>query len=338
MPELFDPITLRGVTLKNRVIVSPMCQYQAGPDGRVNDWHIVHYGSLALGGAGLMFVEATAVESRGRISERDLGLWSDEQVEGMARVVDFAHRWGTKIGVQLAHAGRKADLTESIVAPSAISFSERYQKPVALDEENLDAIEQAFAAAAKRAVRAGFDVIEIHAAHGYLLHQFLSPLSNRRTDAYGGSPENRLRFPLRVVRAVRAAVPEDMPVFIRVSGSEYSPDGYTMDDMILYCRAFLEAGVDVIDVSSGGNLPVAPKAYAGYQVPFADAIKRATGAVVASVGMLDDPLMADSVVQEGRADMVAVARGFLRDKHWAHNAARRLNKPVSVPQPYQRAY
>lgn len=338
MAGLFDEIAFRGMTLKNRIMVSPMCQYQADASGKVNEWHSVHYGSFALGGPSLVMVEATAVETRGRISEQDLGIWGDEHVSGLAGIVRFAHKWGTKIGVQLCHAGRKADLSEEIYAPSALAFSTRYKQPTAFRRDEIQNVVEAFAKGAERAVQAGFDVIEIHGAHGYLVHQFLSPLSNQRSDEYGGSQENRLRFPLEVVKAVRQVVPGDMPVFIRVSGSEYAENGYTMEDMIAYCSAFREAGIDLVDVSSGGNVPVAPATYPGYQVPFAHEIKQAAGVPVASVGILDNPILADSVVREGRADMIAIARGFLRDKHWAHHAAQVLGSAVEPPTPYKRAY
>lgn len=339
MAGLFDPIQLRGLELRNRIMVSPMCQYQALNDGTLTPWHTVHYGSLALGGAALLCVEASAVESRGRISNRDIGIYEDAHVPALAEIVDFAHTQGTKIAIQLGHAGRKADLMESIVAPSAIAFNERYKTPDVLTEVELEVIVYAFETAAKRAIRAGFDAIEIHAAHGYLLHQFLSPLSNRRTDAYGGTAENRLRFPLEVVRRVRQVLPDDMPLFVRVSGAEYSDDGYTMEDMIFFCRAFKEVGVDLIDVSSGGNLPIAPpNIFPGYQVPLADEIHRGADITVATVGILDNPLLADAVIQEGRADLIAIARGFLRNKNWGHDAALALKKPVYPPKPYERAY
>lgn len=339
MAGLFDEMTVHGLTLKNRIIVSPMCQYQANTDGSVTDWHTVHYGSMALGGAGLMMMEATSVESRGRISEHDVGIWHDDHIPGLAKIVEFAHKWDTKIGIQLGHAGRKADLKTEIVAPSAVSFSHRYQNPTALSKADIATVVQAFADAAERAVKAGFDMVELHGAHGYLIHQFLSPVSNVRTDEYGGSRENRVRFPIEVIAAVRQAVGQVMPIFLRVSGSEYADTGYSVDDMITYCQAFQAAGVDLIDVSSGGNLPTAPPAvYPGYQVPFADIIHRTVGIPVASVGMLEDPVLADHVIRSGRADMVVIGRGFLRDKHWAHNAAKALGHVVTPPKPYERAY
>ena len=339
MPGLFDSLTVRGLSLANRIMVSPMCQYQAGPNGVATDWHFVHYGSLALGGAGLIMVESTGVESRGRISEMDLGLYTDEQTIELEKIVDFSHKHGVRIGIQLGHAGRKADVQEQIVAPSAIQFSSNYHTPKALELAQLDEIEVAFAAAARRAVEAGFDCVEIHGAHGYLLHQFLSPISNQRNDEYGGNRENRLRFPLRVVKAVRASVPDDMPVFIRISGSEYTDEGYSLDDVVYYCQEFRNAGVDLIDVSSAGNHPtVQPHVYAGYQVPLAEAIRAGAGGPVASVGVLDDAILADSIIQSERADLVAIARGFLRNKHWGHSAALALGKPVTPPKSYQRAY
>ena len=339
MAGLFDPIQIRDMALKNRIVVSPMCMYSAGEDAVATDWHMVHYGSLALSGAALVIVEATAVEARGRISQADLGLYDEAQLPALRRIVEFAHNQGTKIGVQLAHAGRKADLPCEIVAPSAIAFSSHYQVPTVLSEAEMDKVVEAFQQAARWAVEVGFDCVELHGAHGYLLHQFLSPLSNQRTDGYGGSRDNRLRFPLRVVRAVREAVPDSLPVWIRVSGSEYSDDGYTMEDMIAYCQAFEAAGIDAIDVSSGGNILVRPPAvYAGYQVPLAESIKQAVHVPVVSVGLLDNPVLADSVIQSGRADLVAIARGFLRNKTWAHDAALALGKPVQPPVQYARAY
>jgi NADPH2 dehydrogenase len=339
MPGLLDPIRIRTLDLKNRIVVSPMCQYQAEDDGLVNDWHLVHYGSLSLGGAGLLITEATAIHPQGRITHRDLGIWNDEQIPGLTRLTQFAHQWGTKIGIQLGHAGRKADLRSPIVAPSEIPFSDHYQVPQALTATDMAHLVEAFAGAAGRAVSAGYDMVEIHGAHGYLLHQFLSPISNHRTDEYGGNRDGRARFPVQVARAVRAVVPDAMPVFIRLSASEYTDEGYTMEDMIYYAQQFKQAGIDVIDVSSGGNVPVAPpNVYAGYQVPFAEAIKQGAQVDVMSVGMLDNPELADAVIRSGRADLVAVARGFLYDKHWGHRAAIALHATPNVPKPYERAY
>lgn len=339
MAGLFDSMQVRGLSLKNRIMVSPMCQYQSEHDGDVAPWHTVHYGSLALGGAGLLMVEATAVEQRGRISEQDLGLYRRDHVRGLKEIVDFAHLHGTAMGVQLGHAGRKAVVSQDTVAPSAIRFSESFKEPAAMTESDMDDVVAAFEQAAKWAVEAGFDMIELHGAHGYLLNQFLSPISNQREDDYGQSPTNRVRFPLRVVTAVRNAIPDTMPLCIRVSGTEFSDEGYTMEDMVYYCGEFKAAGIDLIDVSGGGNLPVAPPSiYPGYQVPYADIIGHQVDIPVIAVGLLDDVQLAQSVLQEGRADMVAIARGFLRNKHWALQAARDLGVEVQPPTSYRRAW
>lgn len=339
MAQLFNPIKLRALELKNRIMVSPMCQYQAGADAVATDWHFVHYGSLALGGAALLMVESTAVEARGRITERDLGIYSDIHTEGLKRIVDFAHNQGIRVGIQLGHAGRKADVSSDIVAPSCVEFSDQYKRPHAVTLEQVEEIIEAFRVAARRAVEAGFDTIELHMAHGYLLHQFLSPLSNRRTDEYGGSRENRIKLPLEVVKVVRSAMPQTMPLFVRISGSEYSAEGYSLEDVVYYSTELKRAGVDLIDVSSGGNIPARPPhVFAGYQVPLAAAVRAGADIAVCAVGHLEDPVLANSVVSEGRADMVAIARGFLRDKHWAHQAARQLGVEVNPPVPYARAY
>lgn len=339
MAALFDTIQFRDMTLGNRIVVAPMCQYAADDSALVNDWHVVHYGSMALGGPALIIVEATAVEARGRISTADLGIYEDHHVGGLSKLVEFAHRQGVKMGIQLAHAGRKADLPGEIVAPSALAFSERYQVPNDATVSDIQDIVSAFEHAAVRAVEAGFDCIEIHAAHGYLLHQFLSPTTNQRSDEYGGSLEKRMRLPLQIVDVVRGAIPESMPLFIRISGSEYIGEGYTLADMTEFSRACKTRGVDLIHVSSGGNAPDAlPHVYPGYQVPFAEAIKIGADIPVAAVGVLDDPILAENILQSGRADLIAIARGFLRNKHWGHDAAIQLKKPVHPPAPYARAY
>jgi len=339
MSGLFDSIHMGSLELKNRIMVSPMCQYQATEDGAVTDWHLVHYGSLALGGPSLILVEATAVESRGRISVNDVGLYSDSHVSGLRQIVEFGHKQDVKMGVQLAHAGRKADLPEEIVSPTALAFSSRYKLPVELTIPDINTIIQAFAGAAQRAVEAGFDVIEIHGAHGYLAHQFLSPLSNHRVDEYGQTRQNRMRFLVEVVRAVKKTIPTEMPLLVRISASDYDPAGISMDDMIYYCQTLKAEGVSMIDVSSGGNVPVAPPLiYPGYQLPFAAQIRSAVGIPVIGVGILDDPIVADAAIQEGRIDMAAIARGFLREKHWAHHAAIALKQPVHAPTSYARAF
>src|SRR5690606_1154731 len=267
MSLIFEPYTHKNVTLPNRIVMSPMCMYSATPNGEVSDWHIVHYGTRAVGRVGLILLEATAVESRGRISDRDLGIWGDHHVEGLKKLVDFAHGQGVKIGIQLAHAGRKAVLDEPIIAPSAIPFDDRSKMPQEMSKTQIDEVIRAFREAARRADAAGFDVVEIHAAHGYLLHEFLSPLSNRREDEYGGSLTNRFRMLKEVVRSVREVWPEERPLYVRISAVDYAEGGLTLEDSVEIARLLKEEGVDLIDVSSGGLLPNPPgRVYPGYQV------------------------------------------------------------------------
>lgn len=338
MPGLFDDVAIGRLSLKNRIVVSPMCQYMAGGDGKATTWHMVHYGSFVLGGPGLVMVEATAVEARGRISVHDLGIYDDAHVEPLRGITEFIHQQGGKIGVQLAHAGRKAVVDEPIVAPSAIPFDDRYATPVAMTAEDMEKVQNAFELAAERAVQAGFDLIEVHAAHGYLLHEFLSPMSNHRQDEYGGSNENRLRFVRQVIRRTIAAVAGKIPVIVRISASEYSAGGYSFEDVLHFCQELVQEGVAAIDVSSGGNVPTPPSAYPGYQAPFAEAIKKTLQVPVIAVGMLDQPMLAEHLVQSGKVDLVAIGRGFLRDKHWAHSSALALGKPMQVPESYRRGY
>ena len=345
MPGLFDPIQFRGLTLRNRIVMSPMCQYSAGTDGRANDWHFVHYGSRAVGGVGLILVEATAVESRGRISEADLGLYDDGQIEPLARIVDFCHARGVPVGIQLAHAGRKAWSPrkgigpEPAVAPSALPFAPGWPTPRELAAEELPGIVEAFARAARRALQAGFDLVEIHAAHGYLLHQFLSPLSNHRQDAYGGDLAGRMRLLLEVVEAVRAAWPEDRPLFVRLSAVDWAPGGLTLEDTVAVARALKERGVDLVDCSSGGvvippePIPEGP----GYQTGFAAEVRRQVGIPTGAVGRITDPAQADAVIRTGQADVVLLARQLLREPYWPLRAARELGVDVPWPRQYQRA-
>jgi 2,4-dienoyl-CoA reductase-like NADH-dependent reductase (Old Yellow Enzyme family) len=350
---LFSPFTLRSVTLPNRVGVSPMCQYSS-EDGFATDWHLVHLGTRAVGGAGLVFTEATAVTPEGRISPQDLGLWKDEHIPQLKRIVEFVHSQGSYAGIQLAHAGRKASTARpwdgdglvkpedggwtDVVAPSAIPFSSDYALPRELDAAGIKKLIGAFVDATSRAKRAGFDVIEIHAAHGYLLHEFLSPLSNHRTDNYGGSFENRIRLLIEVTDAIRSEWGEQSPIAVRISATDWAEGGWDVDQSVELSKVLKQHGVDLMDVSSGAlvphvRIPVGP----GYQTPFAERIRKEAGIPTATVGMITDPAQADHVVRTGQADMVLLAREFLRQPYWALEAARDLQRPASWPVQYLRA-
>jgi 2,4-dienoyl-CoA reductase-like NADH-dependent reductase (Old Yellow Enzyme family) len=344
MPHLFSPLTLRGLTLRNRIVMSPMCMYSAAIDGQATDWHLAHYTARAIGGAGLLITEATAVEPRGRISQNDLGLWRDDQVPPLARVVRLAQAEGAAVGVQLAHAGRKAWSSdkghgpEPPVAPSALAFAEDWHALHALSLAEIDQIILAWQSAATRAGEAGFDVIEIHAAHGYLNHQFLSPLSNMRGDEYGGSLDKRMRFLLRVVEAVRQVWPQDKPLLVRVSATDWASGGLTPDEVVVVARELLARDVDLIDCSSGGSVPALPPGIGpGYQVPFAEKIRREAGIATAAVGLITAPEMADEIVRNGRADLVALGRELLRHPYWPLDAARTLGHHIPWPRQYQGA-
>ena len=350
-PLLFTPVTLREVALRNRIVIPPMCQYSA-TDGRANDWHLVHLGRFALGGAGLVFVEATAIHPEGRITHGDMGLWSDAHIAPLKRVAAFLKAEGTVPAIQLAHAGRKASCQAPfqggrplpseedpwpVVAPSAIPFAEGWPLPQVLDGNGLKRVIGAFAEAAERSVRLGLDAIELHAAHGYLLHEFLSPLSNRRTDAYGGNAENRMRLPVEVARAVRAVVPRTIALGARITGSDWADGGLVVEDAIQFARALKAEGVGYVCVSSGGNLshakiPLGP----GYQVPFAAKVRAATGLATRAVGLIASPEQAEAIVAEGQADFVALARAFLDDPRWVWHAAERLGAQISYPPQYAR--
>jgi 2,4-dienoyl-CoA reductase-like NADH-dependent reductase (Old Yellow Enzyme family) len=342
-PKLLSPITLRALTLKNRVVISPMCQYSA-VDGVVTDWHLVHLGRFALGGAALVFVEATGVEARGRISPGDVGLWNDDQARALARVADFLKANGAAAGIQLAHAGRKAstrrpwhgggELTAEdaakgepaweTLAPSALPFADNYPLPKAMSAADMAEVIVAFREAARRANDAGFDVVEVHAAHGYLLHEFLSPLSNHRTDDYGGERAGRMKFPLEVVETVRAVWPKHKPLFLRVSSTDYVDGGLTLDDTVAFAAEAKALGVDVVDCSSGGNAPVIPKLSPGYQVPFAEAVRKGAGVASMAVGLILDADLAETILAAGKADLIALARPALADPNFAINASAAL--------------
>lgn len=352
-PRLFSPLTLRGVTLRNRIGMAPMCQYSA-VDGRAGDWHLVHYGARAVGGVGLVIVEATGVEARGRISPADLGLWEDGQVEPLARVAALVASHGAVPGVQLAHAGRKASVRPPWdrqgapllpadggwipVAPSPAPFADGHAVPAELSEAEIAGVVRSFAAAARRALAAGFQAAEIHAAHGYLLHQFLSPLSNRRTDGYGGSLANRMRAVLEVIEAVRREWPDRLPLLLRLSCSEWTEGGFDLAEAVEVARQARARGVDLVDCSSGGNVATAQvPAGPGYQVPFAEAVRRDAGIATAAVGLITQPAQAETVIRSGQADLVLLARELLRDPHFPLRAARELGVEGPWPRQYLRA-
>jgi len=352
MTHLFDPLAIRDITFANRVFVSPMCQYSS-TDGYANDWHFVHLGSRAVGGAGLVLTEATAVLPEARISPHDLGIWMDDHVEPLARIVRFIHEQGSVAGMQLAHAGRKASTYRpwaghgtvheseggwNVVAPSTLPFADYYPMPQALSIEGIRNIVSAFAAGARRACEAGFGVIEIHAAHGYLMHEFLSPYSNRRTDAYGGSFENRTRILRETAAAVRDSWPERAPLFVRISATDWIDGGWDIQQSVELARQLKELGADLIDCSSGGNVlhatvPVGP----GYQTQFAEQIRREANILTGAVGMITSPVQAEHVIVTGQADAVIIARELLRDPYWPLRAARALGQPISWPVQYLRA-
>ena len=344
MAHLFEPITQKSVTLRNRIVMSPMCMYVAGTDGIATDWHLVHYGTRATGGIGLIIAEATAVEPRGRISEHDLGLWNDAQAEALARVARFVREQGAAFGIQLAHAGRKAwsprkgQGPEPAVAPSALPWGDDWVTPQELDGEGIDRIVAAFGAAARRAGELGCDMVEIHAAHGYLLHEFLSPLSNKRTDEYGGPLENRARLLKRVYEEVRAAFPADRPVWVRISATDWVEGAWDVDEAVELARWMKAWGVDLVDVSSGGNSPLQQitNLGPGYQVAFAERIRREAGVPTGAVGLITSPDQADSIVRSGQADVVLLGRELLRNPYFPLAAAHRLGHEVDWPAPYVR--
>jgi 2,4-dienoyl-CoA reductase-like NADH-dependent reductase (Old Yellow Enzyme family) len=350
---LLEPIKLGTLNLRNRIVVSPMCQYSS-PGGVPTDWHLVHLGSRAVGGAGLVFTEATSVSPEGRISPDDTGIWNDAQAEAWSRIANFIRGQGAAAGIQLAHAGRKASTDApwrgggpldaahggwTPIAPSAVAFDAGYPVPVALDAAGIAKVVTDFRAAAQHARAAGFEVIELHAAHGYLLHQFLSPLSNVRTDGYGGPLENRARLLREVIAAVRETWPAPMPLWVRLSATDWAEGGWDIDECVQLARLLRVDGVDVIDCSSGGTvphpkIPVGP----GYQVPFAARIRREAGIATSTVGLITEPLQAEEILQRGDADVIEMAREFLRDPYFPRRAAKELGASIRAPEQYERAW
>lgn len=352
MANLFSPLKIKSIELKNRIAVSPMCEYSSEGDGFANDWHLVHLGSRAVGGAALVITEATAVSPEGRISNGDLGIYKDEHIDKLKHITGFIHAHGAVAGIQLAHAGRKgshqlpweggAQILPGqpggwqTVAPSAIAFTGNEHPPVELDIAGIEKVKANFKAAAARALKAGFKVIELHGAHGYLIHEFLSPLSNHRTDEYGGSFENRIRLLLEIIETVKEVWPEDYPLFLRISASDWTEGGWTIADSVALANIVKQYGIDLIDCSSGGNvatakIPVGP----GYQVPFAEAVRK-SGIMTGAVGIITEPLQADSIIQTGHADMVFIARELLRDPYFPLRAAHQLGHEVKWPVQYER--
>ena len=352
MSILFSPLTLKETTFRNRIAISPMCMYSA-TDGFANDWHLVHLGSRAVGGAALIIQEATAVSPEGRISPGDLGLYKDEHIEMLQRITTFIHQHGAVAGIQLAHAGRKAGCARSwdggkqlkentggwkTVGPSELAFFEHDDTPLALNEEGIQKVISDFRMATLRSLKAGYKLIEIHAAHGYLLHQFLSPLSNHRTDKYGGSFENRIRLLMEVVNAVHAEWPKNLPLFVRISATDWAEGGWDIDEAVQLSAILKNNGVDLIDCSSGGlvphqKIPLGP----GYQVPFAERIKKETGILTGAVGMITGAQQAEDILQNGQADLILIARESLRDPYFALNAAQKLGDDTEWPEQYLRA-
>ncbi len=352
MATLFDSLPIRSITLKNRIVVSPMCQYSS-EDGFANDWHLVHLGGRAVGGAGLVFTEATAVTPEGRISPQDLGIWKDEHIEFLARIARFMAGQGAVPGMQLAHAGRKASTYRPWegsglippdkggwvpVAPSARAYSNTYPMPQALSKDGIREITGAFVTAARRAFEAGYRIIELHGAHGYLMHEFFSPLSNFREDEYGGSFENRTRIAREIVTAVRKVWPENLPLFIRISATDWKEGGWDLDQSVELARQLAPLGVDLVDCSSGG-LDHGQKIVAGpgFQVPFAERIRRDAGIMTAAVGLIETKEQVSEILARNQADLVFMAREFLRDPYWPLRAARELKQPMSWPEQYLRA-
>ncbi|MBY0161333.1 NADH:flavin oxidoreductase/NADH oxidase [Paenibacillus sp. JNUCC32] len=340
MEHLFSPYKLKSLDLKNRVVMPPMCQYSVtNKDGIATDWHYLHYTSRAIGGAGLVIVEMTDVEPDGRISDYDLGLWSDEQIPALARIVEAIHQHGAKAAIQIAHAGRKAEDADTPVAPSAIPFDEHSKTPRALTTEEVKQMVEKFRVAVRRAVKAGFDAIELHGAHGYLIHQFHSPLTNRRTDEYG---QDLTKFGQEVIQAAKSEMPEDMPLIMRISAREYVTGGYGIEESIAFSRIYQAAGVDMFHVSAGGEGPIAaegrPGTHVAYQVPLARQIKEALQVPVIAVGRLDEPALANAVIGNEDADLVAVGRGMLRNPYWALEAATVLQKEIAIPAQYQNGF
>ncbi|WP_436372810.1 NADPH dehydrogenase NamA [Cytobacillus sp. BC1816] len=335
--KLFSPLTIKGITFKNRIVMAPMCMYSShNEDGMVENWHRTHYTSRAVGQVGLIILEATAVTPQGRISPQDLGIWSDDHIAGLKELTGLMKEHGASAGIQLAHAGRKATVEGEILAPSAVAFNEKMKTPKEMTKEEVSETVEAFKQGAERAKKAGFEVIEIHAAHGYLINEFLSPLSNKRSDEYGGSAENRYRFLREVIEAVKTVW--DGPLFVRVSAHDYHDEGLTAEDYAEMGKWMKEQGVDLIDVSSGAVVPARIHSYPGYQVKFSETIKEGANIQTGAVGLITSGLQAEEILQNGRADLIFIARELLRDPYWPRTAAKELGAAIEPPKQYERGW
>ncbi|MCD8508981.1 MAG: NADPH dehydrogenase NamA [Bacillus sp. (in: Bacteria)] len=335
--KLFSSYSIGAITLKNRIVMSPMCMYSSDNEGgKVTDWHLTHYISRAVGQVGLIMIEATTVTKQGQISPHDLGIWSDEHIQGLKKLTDGIKANGAKTAIQLAHAGRKSTYSGDIVAPSPIPFNEKIKQPVELTREAIEEIIHAFKNAAVRSKEAGFDIIEIHGAHGYLINEFLSPLSNIRTDEYGGTKENRFRFLKEIIKEVKGVW--DGPLFVRISANEYHEKGNSMNDFVYYAKEMKKLGVDLIDCSSGGVVPAPISPYPGYQVPFAETIRKEADIPTAAVGLITTGIQAEEILQNERADLVFIGRELLRDPYWPLRAASELGVNLESPNQYNRAW
>lgn len=335
--KLFTPYTIKDVTFKNRIVMAPMCMYSSSnEDGHLQNWHRTHYTSRAVGQAGLIIVEATAVTPQGRISPQDLGIWSDDHIDGFKELISLVKEHGAKMGIQLAHAGRKAVLEGEILAPSALRFNEKMKTPKEMTKAEIEETVEAFKKGAERAAKAGFDVIELHAAHGYLINQFLSPLANKRTDEYGGSAENRYRILHEIIESVKTVW--DGPLFVRVSANDYHEEGLTAEDYVPFCQWMKEQGVDLIDVSSGAVVPAHIPTYPGYQVKYSETIKGGADIPTGAVGLITSPIQAEEILQNERADLIFLARELLRDPYWPRTAAKELGVAIEGPKQYERGW
>lgn len=338
MLKLFEHIKIKNMDLKNRIVMPPMCMYSSDNNGYTNDWHLIHYATRAIGGVGLIIVEATGVEGRGRITDRDLGIWDDSHIEGLSKIVNICKKHGSKVGIQLGHAGRKCEIeSENIIAPSPIAYNGRYQTPKEMTKDDIKLVVNAFKEGARRADEAGFDIIEIHGAHGYLINEFLSPLSNKRDDEYGGSVENRARFLKEILQEVRKVWPEDKPIMVRVSAEDYVKEGNHPEDLVELLNLVKDEGIDLVNVSSGAVVSTRINVYPGYQIKFAEVIKKGTSLPVIAGGLISEPEMAEEIISNDRADMVFLGRELLRNPYWPLQAAEKLKHEIDWPTQYERS-